>query len=289
MSELRAAGVSHWRLYAGDVPRAFHGLAVAPGHDPAAFKTRVAGLRQLMTPGRFISRRTAAQLYGLPVDHPSEEYDIGAVRPTKPPQRKHIRGHQIRAGVFTQAPSAPTWLPKPEEVWALLAATDTLQQLVVVGDFLISGANRHALPLCALDDLQEVAKRFAGSAGISRLRGALPLLRTGVESPAESETRLLIVQAGIPEPQTCCRVPVHGTVLHADLGYPELKIAIEYEGEYHFLNGVEQARHDNSRHEAMRDAGWRVLTVTAIDLRDPRDFLRRLARAIEAARAARQL
>lgn len=98
------------------------------------------------------------------------------------------------------------------------------------------------------------------------LREALPLLRTGVESPAESRTRLLIVGAGLPEPQTSCPVVVRGRTLWADLGYPEWKIAIEYDGEYHFTGGVNRARWDNERIEAMIDAGWRVLRVTALDL-----------------------
>lgn len=287
VSELKAAGVSHWRFNAGDVPRVFHGLAVAPGTNSESFEIKVEALRRLMVPGRFISRHTAARVYGLPVQRILRELDVGAVRPLRPPRHEGLRGHQVRRGIFRSLPTSPDWIPAPGEVWATLASTESLEQLVVVGDFLISGPNRQAEPICDLLELEDVVKRFKGCVGIARLRDALPLLRTGVESPAESKARLLIVRAGFPEPKTCCPVPVYGRILHADLGYPELKIAIDYEGEYHYSGGVEQGRKDNSRHEAMRDAGWTVLTITAIDLRDPRDFLRRLSRAIRASQAGR--
>lgn len=285
VSALKAAGVARWRLYTADVPRVFHGIAVAPGTDPETFESKVAGLRQLMSAGRFISRHTAARLYGLPVDTAAGAVEAGSIQSLIPLRRTGIRSHQVRPDVFSVLPAAPDWLPAPAEVWGLLAATDSVEQLVVVGDHLISGPNRAAAPLCDVAELEEVVQRFSGCAGVSQLRIALPLLRTGVESPAESQTRLLIVRAGLPEPRTCCEVAVFGRVFHSDLGYPELQIAIEYEGEYHFSGGLEQARKDSARHEAMRDAGWTVLIVTAIDLRDPREFLRRLERAILAARS----
>lgn len=81
-------------------------------------------------------------------------------------------------------------------------------------------------------------------------------------------------------------MPTAGRELHADLGYPRLRIAIDYEGAYHFENGTEQARRDVERYEAMVAAGWRVLRVTALDLRDPSSFLKRLADAIAEASSA---
>ncbi|MBN9612801.1 MAG: hypothetical protein J0H64_04975 [Actinobacteria bacterium] len=107
------------------------------------------------------------------------------------------------------------------------------------------------------------------------------MLRSPVDSPPETLLRLLIVDAGLPEPMVNCPVRVGGRVLHADLGYPQLKIAIEYEGGYHFDGGHTQARRDVHRWEAMHDAKWRVLRVTALDLQDPRAFLARLAAAIQ--------
>ncbi|QNN63975.1 hypothetical protein H9L06_07865 [Leucobacter denitrificans] len=267
--------------------RSTHGVVTAPGVDPQAFETRVASIALCLRPGQFFTRRTAAKLLGLPngrlARNAGNHVDVGAVRPIRPPTRQGVSGMQIGDGVLSSLPEAPYWVPSPEDVWALLAPVADLEELVIVGDFLISGKDRWAAPMSSLDNLRDSVRRFSGCTGVGRLREALPLLRTGVESPTETHTRLLIRAAGLPEPITCCPVPIESQLLHADLGYPEWKIAIDYEGQYHFEGGAEQARRDNERHEAMRAAGWRVLLVTALDLRDPRRFLGRLAAAIVAA------
>lgn len=285
VAELRAAGVSKWLLYNGDLKRTHWGLAVAPEIDPREFATRVAGLQLLMRPGRFLSRVTAARLYEIPVWRESDALICGAIRPTKPPERKGIVGHRIEHRALREVPKAPNWLPHPADVWGLLAAVCSIEDLVIAGDFLISGKSRREPPLCSRGQLEQTVAQFTGNVGVHKLRRALPLLATGVESPAESLARLLVTRAGLPTPQTCCPVEVEGRTLHADLGYPEWKIAIEYDGAYHFANGVEQGRRDNERVEAMLDAGWRVIRLNALDLRNPARFLARLTRALVAAGA----
>lgn len=231
----------------------------------------------------FLSRRTAAYLLGLPVDNVDTTVDIGSVRPVKPPVRAEFSTHQIRQSSLLEIPSAPRWIPHPADVWALLAPVSTLEQLIIVGDCIVSGRSRQSPSLATLDDLADATQRHVGGKGIAKLRDALPLIRVGVESPAETRLRLLINGAGFPEPVISCPVSTDRRTFHADLGYPGLKIAIEYEGEYHFTGGAERARWDLRRYEAMDDAGWIVIRVTALDLRDPRRFLGRLAAAIRRA------
>lgn len=286
IAELRAAGVSKWFLYNGDLKRTHWGLAVAPEIDPHAFSTVAASLRLLMRPGRFISRVTAARLYGIPVWRESDGLVCGAIRPVKPPERKGLHGHRIERRTLREVPEGPHWLPHPADVWGLLAATHSTKDLVIAGDYLLSGKSRRESPLCTRDQLELTLAQFKGNIGVHKLRQAFPLLATGVESPAESLARLIVIQAGLPVPQTCCPVKVDGRTLHADLGYPKWKIAIEYDGAYHFENGVEQGRRDNERVEAMLDAGWRVIRLNALDLRNPTRFLARLTRALQAAGAS---
>ena len=246
-----------------------------------------------MREGQFISRCTAAQLLGLPTLGTSEQLQVGAVRPEKPPHRRELRGHQIKPWVLRAEVTGPLWLPQPADVWGLHAGMNRIElgkgvaELVMAGDCLISGRSRQDRAWCELAELEETVSRFHNTVGVAALRAALPLLRTGVESPAESLLRLIIIDAGFDEPQTCCPIPIAGRTLHSDLGYPELKIAIEFDGKYHVEGGESQARFDNERVEAMIDAGWRVLRATSHDLRAPRPFLRLLANAIENAEAAR--
>lgn len=289
VAELKRLGVKRWRLYAGDTTRPLRGVVADASIDPFSFESRIAATRAILRKGQFLSRRTAAQLLELPtmarVEAPSYPIEVGAIRPDKAPRRDEIAGHQIRPGTLRRDAIGPLWLPHPADVWGLLAGVSGLDELVMVGDHLISGRSRREPALCDPAELEETVRRFRRSVGIAKLREALPMLRTGVESPSESLLRLIIVRAGFEEPQTSCPVPVRGRRLYADLGYPRWRIAIEFDGEYHFEGGSRQARLDNSRIEAMIDAEWRVLRATSIDLRDPGPFLARLARAIAKAEA----
>lgn len=279
ISNLRTLGVPRWRLYASDVSHPLHGVVAADGIDPHAYETRVAAVRVILDEGHFLSRRTAARELGMPVRVP-RAIEVGAVYPRRARRRAGVAAHQLRAEVLRAMPREPLWLPHPADAWGLLGAVCQQNELAAAGDFLVSGKSRRVPALCSIDDLEETVRRFRGGIGIERLRAALPLLRTGVESPAETALRLIIVRALLPEPMTCCPVETSDRTYYADLGYPELKIAIEYDGEYHFTGGAKLARWDNERIEAMVAAGWRVLRVTALDLRDPRRFLHRLAAAI---------
>jgi very-short-patch-repair endonuclease len=74
-----------------------------------------------------------------------------------------------------------------------------------------------------------------------------------------------------------------GFVARVDLAYPELRIAIEYDGLWHaerhaFLD-------DRRRLNRLVAAGWVVLHVTADDLRRPDVLVARL-RTLRAARRA---
>ncbi|MCD2443877.1 hypothetical protein LQ757_16470 [Agromyces sp. SYSU K20354] len=81
------------------------------------------------------------------------------------------------------------------------------------------------------------------------------------------------MRAGLPEPIIAAPVPVrHGVVLHPDLSYPELRIAIEYEGEEHRLD-PRRWHDDIARRRALEAVGWVVIRVTMADLRAPEQFL----------------
>jgi hypothetical protein len=113
------------------------------------------------------------------------------------------------------------------------------------------------------------------------LRQALPRVRVGSASRPETWTRLILVDAGLPEPVLNIDV-FHGEVWIArvDLAYPDLMIAVEYEGEHH-LRDPEQWARDLERYDALAEAGWRVIRITKGDVfTDPASMCRRVRRAI---------
>lgn len=98
-------------------------------------------------------------------------------------------------------------------------------------------------------------------------RQAARLVRAGVDSPMETHLRLLLVLAGLPEPVVGHVVldSDGGWLATPDLSYPELEIAIEYDGAHHLTNAAQWQR-DIRRRENLERAGWLVRVVTARDL-----------------------
>lgn len=101
-----------------------------------------------------------------------------------------------------------------------------------------------------------------------------------MDSFAETQSRLLLVRHRLPEPLTDCCVEVSGgVILHSDLGYPDARIALEYEGDEHRTDRQRWMR-DIRRRELMEDAGWRVVRVVQADLDDPAALIARIRRLL---------
>jgi very-short-patch-repair endonuclease len=125
---------------------------------------------------------------------------------------------------------------------------------------------------------EAIVERYRGHRNIRRARNALRLVDAGAESPRETWLRLLIIEAGYPRPQT--QIPVYGDygelVAVLDMGWEEIKVAAEYEGDHHRTNR-RQFNRDIARLDALTDLGWIVVRVTAEDVRG--GILRRVAAA----------
>lgn len=258
--------------------------------DLSAVDPRVVALALRMRRGQFWSRRTAAALHGMPVsDRDDRRLEMGAVRPSRPLRRPETAGHQLRPGTLERVPDRPPWLPSVVDAWCLLAQVATREELLAAGDWIVSGPGRYDPPAATPAALAAAVRRFRGTHGSLLRAEVLPLVRCGAESPAESRLRLALLDGGLPEPVIQCPVPVRGRTLRADLGYPDLRIAIEHEGAHHFVGGdaLRQARVDVTRVRAMEDAGWTVIRVTAHDLRHPAELIRILTARIAQATAAR--
>ncbi|MGY1793699.1 endonuclease domain-containing protein [Geodermatophilus sp. SYSU D00525] len=89
--------------------------------------------------------------------------------------------------------------------------------------------------------------------------------------------------ASCPEPQVEVR-HAGRFVARVDLAFPEARLAVEYEGEHH-VGGVQIVR-DDERRARLRAAGWRVIRLSAADLRALDAAVRRVLAALTATRAA---
>jgi hypothetical protein len=120
--------------------------------------------------------------------------------------------------------------------------------------------------------------------GIARVRRAVGLVDPRAESPPESRVRVALVLAGLaPVPQY--EVRVGGELLgRVDLAFPEARLAVEYEGAYHFEDG--QIVRDDARYERLRAAGWTVIRLSSADLRALDAVVSRVRAALIAISAA---
>ncbi|MBV8291778.1 MAG: hypothetical protein JOY55_08160 [Mycobacterium sp.] len=115
-------------------------------------------------------------------------------------------------------------------------------------------------------DVDLLAERYKGRRGIRRAHIALSLVDAGAESPRETWLRLLLIRAGFPRPQT--QVPVYDEygqlVAVLDMGWEQLKLAVEYDGDHHRTDR-RQFNKDIRRGEALTELGWIHVRVTAED------------------------
>ena len=115
-------------------------------------------------------------------------------------------------------------------------------------------------------DVKLIAERHRGRRGIRRARMALDLVDAGAESPRETWLRLLLIRAGFPPPQT--QIPVYDAwdqlVAVLDMGWAEIKVGLDYEGDHHRTSPT-QFNRDIRRHETVTGLGWIDLRVTRED------------------------
>ena len=115
-------------------------------------------------------------------------------------------------------------------------------------------------------DVELLVDRYQGRRGIRRARTALDLVDPGAESPQETWLRLLVIRNGFPRPQT--QIPVYDEfgvlVAVLDLGWEDMKIAMDYEGEHHRTDR-RRFNHDIRKAETVAELGWMDIRVTAED------------------------
>ena len=124
----------------------------------------------------------------------------------------------------------------PVTAWMQSAPWLTEDEIVSVADALAGRwspyADARELPVSALVTAVEHSERARGTWA---LRRALPLVRPDVESPKETELRLLLGRAGLPEPEVNVRTYDENDLY---LGKPDLRWLLfntcaEYEGDEH--------------------------------------------------------
>lgn len=161
----------------------------------------------------------------------------------------------------------------PERTWADLAGMLTDDELVVFADHLVN-IDRRKVGADELERRQKELRRVADAPTAqnrrARLLRALERVRVGVDSPKETEVRLALVKAGLPEPDLQIQEwdPEFSPYCpaEADLGYEEAKIALHYDGDLH--GRQRQIDSDVQRNAVFERKGYTNITVSGSDARN---------------------
>lgn len=95
------------------------------------------------------------------------------------------------------------------------------------------------------------------------MQHALQFMHEGTDSSQESRCRIALIRNGLPCPKVNWKVRLNnGKIALLDMAYPDIKVAIEYDGRHH----AGQWLADSKRREALEDDGWAYIQVTAENL-----------------------
>lgn len=130
-------------------------------------------------------------------------------------------------------------------------------------------------------DIEALTASHPGVRGLVQLRQTLDLVDGGAESPYESLTRLLLIRAGFPRPQTQITViDRDGNVWRIDMGWPEYLVGVDFDGAHHWTNPKQRTK-DVLRYAILQELGWIDVRLTSGILhRTPQVFLGRVGDAL---------
>lgn len=258
-----------------EVEQLWHGIYAA---RPVTLSARLAGAR--LAYGRPVTAclATAAQLYGFCIE-PAPDLHI------LDPSDGHPHGH--RGLVVHQRLGAPITkfgghlVTEPD--WTAVEFARTLARpraLATLDAALATG-------LCSHATLREAARRQGGRRGIVTVRQLIESADGRAQSPMESETRLVFVDAEL-EPDL--QVPVLDEAgiprYFLDFGWQDAMVGVEYDGD-EFHSDPLAVRRDKARIGWMQDRGWLIIVVTADDVRRcPDALVARVRRHLAARRPA---
>lgn len=196
-----------------------------------------------------------------------------------------MRGHEIDPRLVHVTTRDALRLTTPASTWASLATVLSPYDLIAAGDAIVcirssAGGNGSPPPppLATLDQLR-AAIDAGRRPGVGALRDAFGRIRTGSWSRLETWVRLILIDAGLPEPVlNFDAYDAAGQFLGCiDLAYPDLKIAIEYEGAHHWMT-AEQIQRDIDRLDRLVEAGWRIVRLTKGHVfNNPAEVVRRVS------------
>ena len=269
--EALTAGASRRQVEA-DGARITRGLYLSKAVS-ATLRTRCLAWTRLLPDDAAFGLQTAAALLGLPVPPSPDVHIVLRPRPVLP-QRRGLVVHVRRLSEQDVIVHDGLRLTSPPQLFLDLAAQLPPQELMAVGDAMSRrGLLRPGELAARLDRADRVR-------GVVVARRIAPMLSPRAMSRPESVMRYWVITSDLPAPRI--QLPMHDRfgreVAHADLGYEEWKVALEYEGRQHAQ--PEQFGRDIDRYSLMAADGWLILRFAGRHLKGPMVVVERTRRAL---------
>lgn len=238
---------------------------------PDSLVIRTKAALRVGAPGGTASHHTAACLWTANAERSG--YIHLAYQATRQCSRDEIKVHRY---TYPLEVNGRHGIPvtSPGMTFMHLAVVFDLVKLTAFGDMLVKRK------VISVEDLVSYAGAWEHH-GYRLGRQAAGCVRARVDSVTESNLRMLLVLAGFPEPVVNFSIyRPDGTELYRlDLAYPELMLAIEYDGRWH--DDPAQIAKDERRRAWLRQQGWTIIVVKADGLyRDTDDTLDIIAAAL---------
>ena len=267
--------VTRRQLQAGLYRRVLHGVYANPAL-PRDHELRCRAAALLMPRAAALGGRSAAGLLGGP--SPRFADPVTVVVPPEVPWRgpRGVRVHRadLPSGDVLVKEDGLRVTTDVRTAWDVAALEPTGIAVAVLDDMLRRGRLQET-------DLRRLEREGAGRWGVRGFRRAAGLVDARAESPPESSVRVACALAGLPTPVPQFDVVDRDVWLaRVDLAWPEARLIVEYEGEHHFQDL--QIVRDDARLERLVAAGWRVIRLSAADLRDMEAVVRRIHDALGA-------
>jgi very-short-patch-repair endonuclease len=249
-----------------------------------------AAYRHRMTDGQFFSHSTAARMWLAPMAgyfSAREPLHVTTKAPGRAPRSRGVVGHETNDPKLHVVDRYGFPVADPASTWMQLAATSgvSLDELVIVADHLVLVPEfvdrSDPRPFVTLDELRMRVAGYSGR-GARRARDTLEHVRTGSESRRETQLRLALLRAGLPEPELNQVIySKEGTRIgRADKVYRRQKLIVEYDGQQHRTDSV-QYDLDMTRTEEFIRAGWYPVKIRKEQMRmGAAEAVRRVERAL---------
>jgi hypothetical protein len=252
-------------------------LSLVDDHQQRA---RAAAL--LMPPGAAIGGRSAAAWWGAAFSGVDDPVLVVVPRgcPWDGPRGVQVHKTELGPRDLVTVEDGVQITTAARTAWEIATLEPALSAVPLI-DGMLSEGMRHNGGLTEAEVVAEFLRRRGQWRSVRAMK-LLPLLDGRAMSPPESKVRAVCQLAGLPRPVPQFEIVEGGIFLgRVDLAWPEARLIVEYEGAYHF-DEIQIAK-DDARYEKLLAAGWRVIRLSSIDLRDLDAVVSRIRTALDEA------